>query len=835
MYDFKPHQKEVDEKLGWLIPEKWKNVNSRRDDKKHAVILQAPTGAGKTIMMANTLEKLATGSLNHGDMGQCCVLYVSASPDLNRQTMKKIEKSNPLLRGKMRLIDNDFNQSRLDAGTIYFVNTQKLGKNKTLTKGDNKDSQEYNFWDTWEDACRQSGYPVVLVIDESHQGMGGTSTTIAKRLIQGKDRKAPAPLVIGMSATPTKFNSVVEQTHILEKEIVEMKDVKDSGLIKDVINIHYQGEKKGSFETILLKTACKEYNKYESEWTSWCERNHQDKMTPILVVQVKDKITQQELVDYAHQISSFVDTIDTQNSFAHNIMDLGKVIDSQGIKIHQVDPSDVNDDDRIQVFFVKESASVGWDCPRAEVLLSYRSHSDDDYIIQMIGRMIRTPLAKTIEGSDILNSTSVILPYYDLDKVENINYRLSHGGIDGNDDSSSPSVSLNPIVVSCNNDHCREILSSLPSYTAPSTKSHSSLQRLNQVGLDLSQDGIIDFKSDVTLSVAKKIMALIVEMKEEVTDLVENDLKVVNTAVMSIDSQGNKLSKDKIEGNDFDKPSMEDYLDHAQKAFKKDNCKTAIKEYISSFDVSTEEAILVIAAASYINNLTEEVYYWADNKVDDWLSSKYKKEIKRKCLPERQALYNSYSKQSYDSQEITVALPDSYEVDTVRVVNSQQEELPVISGHQHLYTDSEGDYYHKLSDFETRVISKELDEEGVISFYRNPSSGDKSLKIPFVHNLQDKVFAPDFIVFTETSQGIMPSIIDPHGTYLEDSLDKLQGLAHYAEKHADSFLEIKAMSEEKNGVCLSLDLTEEEVREHVLSCASIEQAYNSEFSQEVKL
>ena len=37
-----------------------------------------------------------------------------------------------------------------------------------------------------------------------------------------------------------------------------------------------------------------------------------------------------------------------------------------------------------------------------------------------------------------------------------------------------------------------------------------------------------------------------------------------------------------------------------------------------------------------------------------------------------------------------------------------------------------------------------------------------------------------------------PSIVDPHGQHLEDSLVKLQGLANYAERYGDAFHRIEA-------------------------------------------
>ena len=55
----------------------------------------------------------------------------------------------------------------------------------------------------------------------------------------------------------------------------------------------------------------------------------------------------------------------------------------------------------------KEALTTGWDCPRAEVMLSFRSAQDYTYIAQLIGRMVRTPLARRIATDDVLNTLSL--------------------------------------------------------------------------------------------------------------------------------------------------------------------------------------------------------------------------------------------------------------------------------------------------------------------------------------------------------------------------------------------------------------------------------------------
>ena len=45
----------------------------------------------------------------------------------------------------------------------------------------------------------------------------------------------------------------------------------------------------------------------------------------------------------------------------------------------------------MRVLFAKDAISTGWDCPRAEVLVSFRPAEDETRITQLLGRMVRTP------------------------------------------------------------------------------------------------------------------------------------------------------------------------------------------------------------------------------------------------------------------------------------------------------------------------------------------------------------------------------------------------------------------------------------------------------------
>src|SRR5207237_9626601 len=61
----------------------------------------------------------------------------------------------------------------------------------------------------------------------------------------------------------------------------------------------------------------------------------------------------------------------------------------------------------------KHPIAAGWDCPRAELLVSFRPASDHPHNTQLNERMVRNPLARRIPGDELLNAVDCILPFFD--------------------------------------------------------------------------------------------------------------------------------------------------------------------------------------------------------------------------------------------------------------------------------------------------------------------------------------------------------------------------------------------------------------------------------------
>ncbi len=109
----------------------------------------------------------------------------------------------------------------------------------------------------------------------------------------------------------------------------------------------------------------------------------------------------------------------------------------------------MQDSTRVRVLIAKDAISTGWDCPRAEVMVSFRPAKDRTHITQLLGRMVRTPLARRIPGNERLNAVDCLLPFFDTKTVTAVADALMHGTSDDGNDDTPPvrRVLVNPIEV----------------------------------------------------------------------------------------------------------------------------------------------------------------------------------------------------------------------------------------------------------------------------------------------------------------------------------------------------------------------------------------------------
>lgn len=412
----------------------------RRTHTPQVVSFTAPTGSGKTIIMAALFESILFGDERYPEQSEAIIIWLSDSPELNQQSKDKIDgKADKItLSQTITITDESFDREILEDGHIYFLNTQKLGKSSNLTKhGDNR---QYTIWETLRNTAREKSDHLYFVIDEAHRGMlgreAGRATTIMQKFLKGspEDGLEPMPVVIGMSATTERFNTLVKgTTSTIHKVIVTPDEVRASGLLKDRIIITYPEETAVRKDMAILQAATDEWRKKWRHWQQYCYEQHYAYVNPIFVVQVEnaasDKISKTDLDEALRTIESRAGYRFEKDEVVHAFGEK-ETIDIHGLEVPYYEPSGINDNRKIKLVFFKESLSTGWDCPRAETMMSFRRAKDATYIAQLLGRMVRTPMQMRIQVDESLNDVHLFLPYFEKNTVEEIVRALqaSEGG-----------------------------------------------------------------------------------------------------------------------------------------------------------------------------------------------------------------------------------------------------------------------------------------------------------------------------------------------------------------------------------------------------------------------
>ena len=253
------------------------------------------------------------------------------------------------------------------------------------------------------------------------------ATTIMQKFIKGSedDGIPPMPVVIGMSATTQRFNALVEGTSsTIHKSIVTTDEVRASGLLKDRIVITYPEEGAVNNDMAILQAAADDWKEKWEHWTQYCFEQHYAYVNPILIIQVLngtgDALTDTNLDDCIAKIEERTGFKLESGQVVHTFGGTTETLNVNGLDVRYEEPSNIAEDRNIRVVFFKENLSTGWDCPRAETMMSFKHANDATYIAQLLGRMVRTPMQMHIQVDDVLNDVHLYLPYFNEDTVKDV-------------------------------------------------------------------------------------------------------------------------------------------------------------------------------------------------------------------------------------------------------------------------------------------------------------------------------------------------------------------------------------------------------------------------------
>ena len=778
--------------------------NSSRDyqpNGEHAAVsLSAPTGAGKTVIAAAVIERMFYGDPDGDEPGDpdAVFLWLTDDPSLNEQTQKKIlQASGRIQPGDLVLLDERFDQPTFDPGKVYFLNIQKLAKTSNLVVR-REGKRTHVLWDTISDTIRKNGSHFYLVIDEAHRGTGRRSAdnqTIVGRFLNG-DGVVAAPVVLGISATPERFETAVGSgsvDRVLRKVTVPVMSVRESGLIKDVLSISYQAAKQ-EMEFTLLREAVARLKEIDKAWNAYTEREEEPPVRPALVLQIPASVPDGQVGDWLDVCVEEWDLLGRMYAMAHSLESHTAQQFGQ-YAVRYVAPQNIQDNPSVRLVLFKEALTTGWDCPRAEVMVSLRTAKDDTYIAQLIGRMVRSPLARRIESDERLNRVRLYLPNFDRKAVEAVKAKLESddGGIPTDVEISSVDAPRNKNVDSS----VFALLEKLPSYQVPGPVHRSQVTRLHKLAALLTGDKVLS-------GAIGEADAFLVSVLDEEHARLETDgalgplIKDVEKASVEMSEfQADKTIAVVVEEIDTAIGDLDRLFVAAGQKLRDGLAKTYWGHLVMDLgEDPTEAKIRTIALSSdlpTVNRVESE----AGDRVRQWLDTHG--DTIAGLSEDKKAKYAEVRAMARKPELVHPGLPSA-------ITMPGDKEVPEYENH--IYSDATGKYRAVLGAWERHVLQVEGSRADFVGWYRNPTGGQRALRVPYeVGTGGFGRMYPDFVIVQADDNGeLQASIIDPHGHHLADAADKLRGLAAYAEKHQSGFARVVGLIQDGDGEFRMLDL-----------------------------
>jgi type III restriction enzyme len=357
-------------------------------------IFKSPTGSGKTLMMAETLKRLVDSRID-GKKFSFIWIAVNKLHDQSRNSLKKYYDQFGV--GIKCSYFEDLDERRIGDNEILFLNWASINKKGNIYVREN---ERDNNLSSIVARTRDEGREIILIIDESHRN---AETDKSKELIDDISPK----VTIEVSATP-QFKGIF---HGVE---VELKNVKDEGMIKKEIVINpgfesYKLDKKLKDKTadeIVIEAGLKKrlelVKKYKEEGSN---------INPLMLIQIPD--SRQGLIDKKDSIIQLLAKygITTKN---------GKLAIYLSEKDNKINLENIEkNENEVEVMIFKQAIAVGWDCPRATILVLFREWKSMIFSIQTIGRIMRMPEWHHYKSSE-LNLGYVFTSLSDIGIAEDI-------------------------------------------------------------------------------------------------------------------------------------------------------------------------------------------------------------------------------------------------------------------------------------------------------------------------------------------------------------------------------------------------------------------------------
>ena len=339
---------------------------------RQKLVLKAPTGAGKTVMMGAYLRRIATELPSRTELSTRRVAYVWIAP--GHLHLQSYEALRAYFRDTRTVRTVQFSdttsEKRLRPNDLLFLNWQSISSENNVLVRENE--QQHDLYSLVQQT-RLHDTEVIVILDEAH--LFATRGDKANKVLQ----KLQAVIEVDVSATPL-FQSDY-QVVVRREEVVRAEMIKRGVVLNPALDASAQNGQ--ALNVVLLKQALARREQLATAYAAAGTR-----VKPLLLIQLPsegpkesalDRTTREAVVAYLSGIAG----ITTQNGrLAIWLAGAAGKVNLAGIE---------ELDSPVEVLLFKQAIALGWDCPRAAVLLVFRELQQESFSIQTVGRILRMP------------------------------------------------------------------------------------------------------------------------------------------------------------------------------------------------------------------------------------------------------------------------------------------------------------------------------------------------------------------------------------------------------------------------------------------------------------
>lgn len=348
----------------------------RLNGNRKQLVFKAPTGAGKTVMTQEMLARLTEELQQRGDLPVREVAYIWIAPNkLHQQSYLKMREyfsGTRLLRAVM-YDELDHADGMLHAGEILFVNWESINKDKNVIV---RDTEQNNSLFVMTQRTQEAGIPIVVIIDEEH--LFWSKTADKSKVVL--DRINPK-VEIRVSATPKTH---ADYTVTIPRDLVVREEmIKKQVILNPNFKTDYHTDEE--LNENLIRAALAKRNEIAKAYKALGVN-----INPLLLIQLPNDTSESmtaedtKIADHVKQYLKVIHNIDEQNG------KLAIWLSNEKANL----PNLEKDDNLAEVLLFKQAIALGWDCPRAAVLLIFRKLQSNIFTVQTVGRILRMPEQK---------------------------------------------------------------------------------------------------------------------------------------------------------------------------------------------------------------------------------------------------------------------------------------------------------------------------------------------------------------------------------------------------------------------------------------------------------